>query len=232
MSFLWAALLLGRLRRRGPIDILHVCQPPDVYFPLSKAMRWLGARVVVDQRDVMPELFAPRYPNAPRVMTPVLRWLERPTQRSADHSIGVNDYLRDRMIDAGGSPDRVSIVRNARSSRGWIVPRPDPSWRRHAHLVCWIGKMGRQERVDLVRMAECVVRDLGRNDIGFVLLGDGECLEEMRELVRDLKLEPWVSMPGCCPKRTSSDAWRRPTSASTCRCRARSHCPIELQAAH
>jgi hypothetical protein len=27
-----------------------------------------------------------------------------------------------------------------------------------------------------------------------VLLGDGECLEEMRELVRDLKLEPWVSM--------------------------------------
>lgn len=55
--------------------------------------------------------------------------------------------------------------------------------------------MGRQDRVDLVRMAECVVRDLGRDDIGFVLLGDGECLEEMRELVRDLKLEPWVSMP-------------------------------------
>lgn len=122
MSLLWAALLLGRLRRRGPIDILHVCQPPDVYFPLSKAMRWLGARVVVDQRDVMPELFAPRYPNAPRVMTPVLRWLERRTQRSADHSIGVNDYLRDRMIDAGGSPDRVSIVRN-----GPVLSRVDRS---------------------------------------------------------------------------------------------------------
>jgi hypothetical protein len=56
--------------------------------------------------------------------------------------------------------------------------------------------MGRQDWVDLVRMAEYVVRDLGRDDIGFVLLGDGECLEEMRELVRDLKLEPWVSMPG------------------------------------
>jgi hypothetical protein len=75
-------------------------------------MRWLGARVVVDQRDLMPELFADRYPNAPRAMTPVLRWLKQRTQRSADHSIGVNDYLRDRMIDAGGSPDRVSIVRN------------------------------------------------------------------------------------------------------------------------
>jgi hypothetical protein len=130
-------------------------------------MRSLGARVVVNQRDLMPELFAARYPNAPLAMTPVLRWLERRTQRSADHSIGVNEDLRDRMIDAGGSPDRVSIVSNG-PVLSWVDrSAPDPSWRRHAHLVCWIGKMGRQDRVDLVvRMAEYVVRDLGRDDIG------------------------------------------------------------------
>jgi glycosyltransferase involved in cell wall biosynthesis len=196
-SFMWTALLLGRLRKRGPIHILQVCQPPDVYFPLCKVMRRLGTRVVVDQRDLMPELFAARFPNAPRAMTRALHWLERRTQRSADHSIGVNDYLRDRMIGAGAKPDRVSIVRN-----GPVLSRvdravPDPSWRRHAHLACWIGKMGRQDRVDLVvRVAEHVVRDLGRDDIGFVLLGDGECLTQMRELVRDLDLEPWVSIPG------------------------------------
>jgi glycosyltransferase involved in cell wall biosynthesis len=196
-SFLWTALLLGRLRLRGPIDILQVCQPPDVYFPLSTAMRWLGARVVVDQRDLMPELFAARFPSAPRGITPALRWLERRTQRSADHCVGVNDYLRDRMIAAGGRPDRVSIVRN-----GPVLSRvdravADRSWRRHSHLVCWIGKMGRQDRVDLVvRVAERVVRDLGRDDIGFVLLGDGECLEHLRESVRDRKLESWISMPG------------------------------------
>jgi len=36
MFFLWAALLLGRLRRRRPIDILQVCQPPDVYFHCAR----------------------------------------------------------------------------------------------------------------------------------------------------------------------------------------------------
>jgi glycosyltransferase involved in cell wall biosynthesis len=200
-SFVWAALLLGRLRLRGPIHILQVCQPPDVYFPLCKAMRWLGARVVVDQRDLMPELFAARFPSAPRAITSVLHGLERRTQRSADHSIGVNDYLRDRMIAAGAEPDQVSIVRN-----GPVLSRvegalPDPSWRRHTHLVCWIGKMGRQDRVDLVvQVAERVIRDLGREDIGFVLLGDGECLDQMRDLVRELDLEPWVSMPGWLPE--------------------------------
>lgn len=196
-SFLWAALRLAQLRRRGPIDVLQVCQPPDVYFPLCKVSRWLGARVLVDQRDLMPELFAARFPNAPRAVTPALHWLERRTQRSADHSIGVNDYLRDRMIDSGGRPDRVSIVRN-----GPVLSRvdravADPSWRRHAHLACWIGKMGRQDRVDLViRAAEYIIRELGREDVGFVLLGDGECLEPMRELVRERNLEQWVSLPG------------------------------------
>jgi glycosyltransferase involved in cell wall biosynthesis len=196
-SFVWAALRLGQLRLREPIDILQVCQPPDVYFPLCKAMRWSGARVVVDQRDLMPELFAARFPSAPGAVATALRWLERRTQRSADHSIGVNDYLRDRMIAAGARPERVSIVRN-----GPVLSRveralPDPTWRRHTHLVCWIGKMGRQDRVDLVvRVAERVIRDLGRDDIGFALLGNGECLEQMRDLVRELDLEPWVAMPG------------------------------------
>jgi glycosyltransferase involved in cell wall biosynthesis len=196
-SFVWAAVRLGQLRRQGPIDILQVCQPPDVYFPLCKVIGWLGAKVVIDQRDLMPELFAARYPNAPRAMTPVLHWLERRTQRSADHSIGVNDYLRDRMMAAGAKPDRVSIVRNGPVLSRVDRAAPDRSWRRHAHLACWIGKMGRQDRVDLVvRVAEHVIRDLGRDDIGFVLLGDGECLDEMRELVRELDLEPWVSIPG------------------------------------
>jgi glycosyltransferase involved in cell wall biosynthesis len=196
-SFVWAAVRLGQLRRQGPIDILQVCQPPDVYFPLCKVIGWLGAKVVIDQRDLMPELFAARYPNAPRAMTPVLHWLERRTQRSADHSIGVNDYLRDRRMAAGAKPDRVSIVRNGPVLSRVDRAAPDRSWRRHAHLACWIGKMGRQDRVDLVvRVAEHVIRDLGRDDMGFVLLGDGECLDEMRELVRALDLEPWVSIPG------------------------------------
>ena len=196
-SFFWAALLLVRLRRRGPIDVLQVCQPPDVYFPLSRIMRLLGTRVVVDQRDLMPELFAARYPHAPKAAGSVLRWLERRTLRGADHAIGVNDYLRDRMLAAGAKPERVSIVRNGPILERVDRARPIPNWRRHPHQVCWIGKIGRQDRLDLVIVAaEYVVHHRGRDDIGFVLLGDGECLEESRALVRELGLESSVALPG------------------------------------
>jgi len=63
--------------------------------------------------------------------------------------------------------------------------------------------MGRQDRVDLVLEAvDHVVHGLGVTDVGFVLLGDGECLTEVRALSSRLGLDPWVSFPGWVPECT------------------------------
>lgn len=197
-AFAWTAVLLLKTRR---IDVLQLCQPPDIYFPLAWLRRWTGTRIVVDQRDLMPELLRGRYDKPPAGMLRVLHWLERRTQRVAHHSITVNAYLKDRLIDAGAEPDTVSVVRNGPVLARARQAEPDPSLRgEHRNMVCWIGKMGRQDRVDLVvRAAEQVVKEA---DCGFVLLGDGECLEELRELTRELGLERWVSFPGWLPEAT------------------------------
>jgi glycosyltransferase involved in cell wall biosynthesis len=201
-SFAWAAAYLFRLRLRGRIDVLQICQPPDIYFPLAWILRWTGTRIVVDQRDLMPELLTGRYDEPPALMVKALHWLERRSQRVAHHSLTVNGYLRDRMVAAGASPDAVSLVRNGPVLARTKVAVPDPSLRGdHRYLICWAGKMGRQDRVDLViRVAEHLVRDRGREDCGFVILGDGECLEELRELTRELGLDRWVTFPGWLPE--------------------------------
>jgi glycosyltransferase involved in cell wall biosynthesis len=202
VSFGWAGVLACRLRLRGRIDVLQVCQPPDIYFPLCWMLRWLGTRVVIDQRDLMPELLAARYDQPPRAMMLALRWLERRSQRVAHHTICVNEYLRDRLIDAGARPAQVSVVPNGPVQARVDQAVADPGLKEpHRFLVCWAGKMGRQDRVDLVvRVAEHVVRDLGRTDCGFAVLGDGECLDELRDMTVGLGLEPWVSFPGWLPE--------------------------------
>jgi glycosyltransferase involved in cell wall biosynthesis len=202
VSFCRASALVCRLRSRGRIDVLQVCQPPDIYFPLCWLMRWLGSRIVVDQRDLMPELLAARYERPPRTMMRILGWLERRTQRVAHHTLCVNEYLRDRLVDAGAAPDHVSIVRNGPVLAHVQRAAPDPALKGpHRFLVCWAGKMGKQDRVDLVvRAAEYVVRELGRDDCGFALLGDGECVDELRALTDRLGLQSWVSFPGWLPE--------------------------------
>jgi glycosyltransferase involved in cell wall biosynthesis len=202
VSFCRASALVCRLRLRGRIDVLQVCQPPDIYFPLCWLMRWLGGRIVVDQRDLMPELLAARYERPPRTMMRILGWLERRTQRVAHHTLCVNEYLRERLVDAGAAPDHVSIVRNGPVLAHVRRAAADPALKGpHRFLVCWAGKMGKQDRVDLVvRAAEYVVRELGRDDCGFALLGDGECVDELRELTDRLGLQSWVTFPGWLPE--------------------------------
>ena len=203
VSFGWAALHLTGLRARTRIDVLQLCQPPDVYFPLAWLLRLGGARVVVDQRDLMPELLASRYDGRPpAALDTVLRWLERRTQRVAHHTVTVNEHLRRRLVEAGADPSRVSVVRNgpvqARADRAV----PDDALRRgHRHVVCWAGKMGPQDRVDLVlRVADHVVHAMGRTDCGFVILGDGECLDDLRRQATELGLDPWVHFTDWLPE--------------------------------
>jgi glycosyltransferase involved in cell wall biosynthesis len=202
ISLSWAVALLGRLRLRGRIDVLQVCQPPDIYFPLARVLRWAGARIVVDQRDLMPELLAARYERPSAVIVRVLHWLERRTQRAADRTVCVNDYLRDRLVSAGADPERTYVVRNGPVlSRVQQTVADDALRAPHDFLVCWAGKMGTQDRVDLaITVAERVIRDHGRTDCGFVLLGDGECLDDLRALTAKLDLDPWVSLPGWLPE--------------------------------
>lgn len=198
-----AALLLLRLRLAGRVDVVELCQPPDIYFPIARLLRRAGARVVVDQRDLMPELLATRYPGAPRRALELLHLFERRTQRVVDHTITVNDHLR-RRLEAAGGDGRVSVVWN-----GPVLARVDgarPSRDPHGsgeRLVVWVGKMGLQDRAELVvEVADRLVHSGGRQDLRFVLIGDGECLEDLRALVRRRDLEHWVTFTGWVPERT------------------------------
>jgi glycosyltransferase involved in cell wall biosynthesis len=202
-SFLVTAALTLRVVLRGGIDIVQFCQPPDVYFPLAILLRRLGVRILVDQRDLLSELYAARYGKGrSRVLRPI-KLLEKLSQRHAERIICVNEYLQKRAIAGSGMPPgRISIVRNGPVlARVLGVPGDDSLKRGRRHLCCWVGMMGRQDRVDLLlRAIHHVVYGLGRRDCSFVVLGEGECLAEARSLACELSLDEWVHFTGWVPE--------------------------------
>jgi glycosyltransferase involved in cell wall biosynthesis len=201
-SFCWAAALSLAVRLRDRVDVVQFCQPPDIYFPLAWVLRGLGAKVVVEQRDLMPELFAARYDHASPVLMSVLRWLERRTQRAVHHSLCTSETARRRMIGAGAAPGRVTIVGNGPILSQVQATGADHALRgQHKFLCCWVGVMARQDRVDLLlRAIAWIVHDLGRTDCGFAIVGYGECLEEARAQSVRLGLQSWVEFPGRLPE--------------------------------
>ena len=125
----------------------------------------------------------------------MLRLLERLSHRSAHRVLVVNDYLRERALEHGVAPERVTIVRNGPVLARVERAEPDPSLKDgRTFLCCWAGKMGRQDRLDvLVRAIGIYVHDLGRTDCRFAILGDGECLEETQRAAHELGIDTYVT---------------------------------------
>ena len=203
-SFLATAWLTLRARRSGRFAVIQACNPPDIFWPIALVFRALeGTRFVFDHHDLCPELYESRFPGGPRLPYRGLRALERRTHRTADHVISTNDSYREIAITRSGKPADDGHGRPYRpgpASDSSAGPA-DPDQRRgRRFLAAYIGVMGPQDGVDIVvRAADIVVRELGRDDIAFTLIGSGDCFDELVALRDELGLAGHVEFTGRAP---------------------------------
>ena len=197
-SFAMAAWLAAGVFRRDRFDAIQVSGTPDIYFALAAPYRLLGRPLVLDQRDLSPELYVLRYGRRGAVYR-ALRWLERRSYRAADQVITVNATLREAALTRGGlPPDAVTVVGNGPvlASAHRREPRPELNCGK-PFLCCWLGHMGPQDRLDLaLRAVACLVHDIGRTDCHFAFVGDGEARVNAIRLAAQLEISQWVSFPG------------------------------------
>jgi asparagine synthase (glutamine-hydrolysing) len=83
---------------------------------------------------------------------------------------------------------RLTIVRTGPNPDVLKRGEPCPRHRRgHAHLAVYLGVMGPQDGVDIVvRAAAHLKHEMGRDDIGFTLIGAGDCFEDLRTLAAEV----------------------------------------------
>jgi glycosyltransferase involved in cell wall biosynthesis len=201
-SFLATAWHTLRARRHGRFAVIQACNPPDIFWPIALAFRAEGTRFVFDHHDLCPELFLSRFENPPALPYKGLLWLERRTLRTAKHVISTNESYRQIAIKRGGKPPgEVTVVRTGpdpeRLKRG---PAQAELKRGRRYLAAYIGVMGPQDGVDIVvRAADVIVREFGRDDIAFTLIGSGDCYDELVALRDELNLQGHVEFTGRAP---------------------------------
>ena len=202
-SFLATAWQIAKARRSGRFAVLQACNPPDIFWPIAWVMRLLDrTRFVFDHHDLCPELYVSRFPEGPRLPYLGLRALERRTHQTADHVISTNESYRDIAMTRGGkAASEVTVVRTGPDPERLQRGEADPALRRgRRFLAVYIGVMGPQDGVDIVvRAAEIVVRDFGRDDVAFTLIGSGDCFDELVRLRDDLGLADYVEFTGRAP---------------------------------
>ena len=191
-------LALGiRLRRR--IDVVHICNPPDLLFLVALPLVASGARLIYDHHDATPEVMAAKGMREDGLLVRLMTLFERTTYRFARVSIETNDSFRDIALRRGRmSPEDVFVVRSAPDVKRFAEARPDDKWRRgRKHLVAYVGIMGLQDGLDyLIDAADVIIRNWGRDDIQFVLVGAGPELPRLQKRVISLGIGDHVEFTG------------------------------------
>lgn len=199
-AFLYITFLSWKVWRKHGFDVLHVCNPPDIFFPLGLLYRLLGATFVFDHHDLFPEFVAFHYPNLRGKLLYVLaRVTEYLTLRSANAVLSTNESYRNVVIKRAGVPaGRVVTVRNGPKVSAFVPVEPVSELKRgFTFMVCFVGMMGEQDGIlEMLDVIRHIIQKLGRRDIGFALIGDGAARSRLLRNIASERLDLFVDMPG------------------------------------
>jgi glycosyltransferase involved in cell wall biosynthesis len=201
LNTVWLSLIV--LVRHG-FDVLHVANPPDIFFPMGWFYHLFGKKFVFDQHDLAPEVFQEIFARrvnglSARLLLKLVRMCERRSYQAADLIIAANESFRRIAIERGSCPaHKVSVVRNASA-----LPQASGAAGAHQlklgrrYLLAYVGVMGVQDGVAYALNAlHTLVYARGRQDVSLALIGDGDDVPALQALARELGLDGYVTFTG------------------------------------
>lgn len=192
--------LCHRVWRKYKFQVMHICNPPDIFFMIAAFYRLLGVKVIFDHHDLFPELVKIHSNGLlGKVMYRIARVSEFLTMATANVILSTNASYRKIALTRGKKKsDSVFVVRNGPKSDQFTLVEPDLKLREgFAHMACYVGVMAEQDGVvELIDVLEHVVIKQGRKDILFILIGDGAMRIAVDEKVRRLRLDRYVRVVG------------------------------------
>lgn len=180
-EFVWCFLAtmrkVVRVALRGPgFDAVHVCNPPETYWPLGWICRLLGKPFLFDHHDLSPEMYDAKFDEPNALVRRVLVWFERQTFRVADVVVTTNGSHADIARTRGGKvDDDIFVVRSGPDVERLTRYPVDLQWRRGAtHQLVYLGEICKQDGADhLVRAVRDLREHFGRHDFHCVFVGGG-----------------------------------------------------------
>ena len=184
LSYLVTAVLAGLFERRP--DIVIATSPQFFCGWAGVLAGWLRRRpFLLEIRDLWPESILAVGAMRFRIGLRLIEVLERWMYRAARHIVTVGDGYRERLIERGVDPSRISVIMNGIDSERFFVREPDRVLARRfgvagRFVVTYSGTIGLAHGLEVVLRAGTLLIEHGRRDIIFLLVGGGARLEALR----------------------------------------------------
>lgn len=195
--FLAAAWRVSLLHLRKSYDVIQVHNLPDFLVFSAWLPKRMGARVILDLHDLMPEFFAGRFQSKYSLVGRLIRWQERKACAFADHVITVSEHWRQALIQRGVPEQKCSVIMNVADDQvfrqngiGRAVQRAPDQFRLIYH-----GSIHDRYGLDTAVEAIDALREKIPN-IQMTLIGNGGFLPHVKQMVADRGLSKHIKIEG------------------------------------
>ena len=182
-------------------DIIQVCTLPDFLVFAALIPKLLGAKIVLDMHEVMPEFYMSKYKASERNwMIRVLKWQEKASVRFADHILTINEPICQLLFSRGLKPDKVTIVMNSADENMFLSKRDSStSGQDNVFRMMYHGTITHIYGLDIAVRALSIAQG-SITDAELWIIGDGPEIEHLKSLVLQLSLKDKVKFIGSMPQ--------------------------------
>lgn len=201
VSYMVMSVLASLLRKRP--DMIVATSPQFFCGWAGVIASWLKWRpLVLEIRDIWPESIVTVGAMKKGLANRTLEVLERWMYRSAKHIVSVgNGYSENILSKVPAMQDHISVVTNGVDA-DTFTPQDSSlefreKWELGEKFVCaYVGSIGMAHGLSVVIRAAKRLRKQNRNDIAFLLVGDGAQRDDLAQQVADEGLEEMVKFTG------------------------------------
>lgn len=197
MFFLMATSLVTALHLRRRFRLVQVNSPPDVLVLCSAVPRLLGARVLLDLQECLPEFFATKFSTS--MDHPAVRLIARLEQfsiRYADLVITPTRQMRATFVARGGDPKKITVVMDGADEDVFTeADAPGEAGDSGGFRLISHGTVEEYYGLDTVIEAVALLRD-AIPELRFDVYGDGTDLDRLTQLAQKLGVEEFVHFTG------------------------------------
>ena len=188
--FLVASLQLLRLHRAHRFDVIHIHSLPDFQVLGALPERAMGARIVLDLHEALPETVAARFGRG--LLVGVARALETTSCMVAHQVLVVNDAIRTLLIGRGVEASKVIVVMNSPNlqsplaNRGKQLEQYPPF--KDGRPIVYVGGLNKERDLELLVRATARLRDSHQARLAVYGYGDAAYKERLRQVAREEQL--------------------------------------------
>ncbi len=196
--FLHSAWTLAVRHHRSRYDLVHVHSVPDFQVFATLVPKLLGARVILDIHDIVPEFYASKFGVGERSLVfRILRFIEKASAAYADHVIISNGLWYEKLTRRSVPPRKCTTIINY-PDPSIFYSRPRLVADNADFVMCYPGTLNWHQGVDVAIRAMVLLRERAPN-LNFLIIGDGPDREKLKNLVRQYHLEDRITITGLVP---------------------------------